>query len=488
MKLILQKYGFLIFVSFFVFLILVFFHFKGLTFFDEGYILNSASRVFHGEVIYRDFDIVYTPVSVWITAFSFLIFGESVFAGRILAFVISLLSVFALYKITRLIINNNSITLISMLMFIAWGPAHINFPWPTNFAICFSLYALLFYLYGNFLKNNLFFTFCAAMSVITFLSKQNFGTGIYLTFLIFVLFSKQNERKKRLLYFLTGTAAVAFPFLIYTFATSSFIPFIKDLYIHTIKKIVLEGSVDTPFLYQNNLIEKYAKLVFYLFPLFLSSIAMYCSLRNKGKFLSVGAAVCVIYLFGIRPITDYNHFVLLLGFSALTLAVIYKYSKNILLNKLVLVIGVSIVVLGFYTAYFYGYYKWEVPLVYDTYYASGSRLGIFVTKSKAEETQQLVNYIDNNTGENDQIFVNYYSPLVYFLTNRRNASRYDYLSPSALPISFQSDTVNVLKNKKVKLVMMHEINKNEDSPIANYIKKNYSLSRTIAGFLIYGLK
>ncbi len=38
-------------------IILIFFHFRGVIFYDEGYILNSALRVAHGEVPYRDFDV-----------------------------------------------------------------------------------------------------------------------------------------------------------------------------------------------------------------------------------------------------------------------------------------------------------------------------------------------------------------------------------------------------------------------------------------------
>src|SRR5260370_5071902 len=90
----------LFFCSIFVFL-LIFFHIRGVIYNDEGYILNSALRILHGQVPYRDFDFAYTPLSIFTTAIFLKIFGVSVFSGRFASFTISLLSAFAMYNILK---------------------------------------------------------------------------------------------------------------------------------------------------------------------------------------------------------------------------------------------------------------------------------------------------------------------------------------------------------------------------------------------------
>src|SRR3990167_9778051 len=76
-----------------------FFFNRGFAYYDEGFILHAAQRVIQGELPYRDFDLIYTPGTVFLTAAAFKIFGESILAGRILSLLVSLLAVYLVYKI-----------------------------------------------------------------------------------------------------------------------------------------------------------------------------------------------------------------------------------------------------------------------------------------------------------------------------------------------------------------------------------------------------
>src|SRR4051812_36697341 len=140
-------------IVWFIFLIicislLIFFHFRGVTYYDEGYIINSALRVVHGQIPYKDFDMVYTPASFVLTAGFLKAFGESLFSERLGALILSVFSLIALVLLVRNITKNNFILIASVLFFISWGPSHINFAWPVMFAVCFLLYAMLFYFLG----------------------------------------------------------------------------------------------------------------------------------------------------------------------------------------------------------------------------------------------------------------------------------------------------------------------------------------------------
>ena len=72
---------------------LLFFHTRGIIFHDGGYILQTAERLVKGEIIYKDFDFVYTPLSVYITAILFKFFGQSVLVERIFSMFLSLIGI-----------------------------------------------------------------------------------------------------------------------------------------------------------------------------------------------------------------------------------------------------------------------------------------------------------------------------------------------------------------------------------------------------------
>ncbi|HYT37011.1 MAG TPA: hypothetical protein VEL49_07485 [Ktedonobacteraceae bacterium] len=141
--------------------------------------------------------------------------------------------------------------------------------------------------------------------------------------------------------------------------------------------------------------------------------------------------------------------------------------------------------LGFYKAYFSNYYKWETPLRYQTYFATNPRLHVFMSQGPAMATEALIKYIDTHTKPGEYIFMNHYAPLVYFLADRRNASRYDYILPNALFPSDQKNTIHELQKKRVRLVITHIFTNNEKTIIADYIRKEYHLDQTSGDYFIY---
>jgi len=470
-------------LSLLIVLLLIFFHFRGIIYYDEGYILNSALRITHGQIPYRDFDMVYTPLSFLGTAFFFHLFGASVFSGRLTALVVSLFSVFAIYKIVIKLTGNKLYTFLSIFFFIAWGPTHINFPWPTMFALCLTLYALLFYQKAIQEKNPKHFFWMGVMAVLIFFSKQNFGAGMIILFLIPVIFLRV-KRLYSILYYIAGLSAITIIALTLMLVTHSFIPFLNNLYVYTFMKIIAEKTIDTPFLYDGTIVVRILKFFFYLSPLIFAGCAFYMTIKKKKQsLLIIPITVAVIYLLGIRPVTDYDHLGPLLAISGMTFPILFLLIENNMLKKFIFFGCIGMVLLGFYTAYFSGYYKWETPLEYNTIFATNPRLHIFMTQETLTKSAQLKQYIDSYTKPNEPIFINYYSPFIYFLADRPDASRYDYISPTAIPLFYQQNTIAILQKKHVRLILA--LGENEQSPIANYIRKNYHLTKKISDYDIY---
>ncbi len=110
--------------------ILIYFHLHGIVIGDEGHILLSSEKILSGMLPYRDFDFDYTPLSIFLTAFSFKALGASVLSSRILMIGLSLLSSLLIFKIVHYSTKNRLYSTLATLLFVSWGPPHINFSSP----------------------------------------------------------------------------------------------------------------------------------------------------------------------------------------------------------------------------------------------------------------------------------------------------------------------------------------------------------------------
>lgn len=473
-------------VSAILILFLLFYsHFKGMTYYDEGYILNAALRVAHGQIPYKDFDMVYTPLSFLVTSGFLKIFGESIFAERVGALFVSLLSIIALILILRLITKNLFLLITSVLFFVVWGPMHINFAWPVMYASCFLLYTILFYLMGIKQKSRKYFFLAGLMTFLVFLSKQNFGAGTVVVLLLSFLFTPLVNKRTYFAYYASGILSMASVFFIQLLVTSSLFPFIENMYLYTLKRVFIDKGLDTPFLYEGNFVARFAKFFFYVSPLIISVICFWILLKKNRKLLFIPLLTAVFYFMGIRPTTDYVHVSPLIALSIVPMVLVLAYLKKEYINNFFIGIFLLYMGIGLYTAYYKGYYQWEAPLKEYTYFSSNPRIHLFLKEEQAKDAEDLQKYVATRTRRGEQIFVYYYAPLVYFITDRSNSTPYDLISTNQLPISYQMKIINLLKQKKIKLVMLHEFNKNEDALVPNYIRKNYRYTKTVAGFLIY---
>jgi hypothetical protein len=74
---------------------------------DEGYFVQQAARVLHGQLPYRDFETLYTPALAYLHAGVFaLTGGPNLLAPRVLAWAARALLVFLLFGLTRPLVRN----------------------------------------------------------------------------------------------------------------------------------------------------------------------------------------------------------------------------------------------------------------------------------------------------------------------------------------------------------------------------------------------
>lgn len=466
--------------------ILIFFHTRGVVIHDEGYIIFSAEKILQGLFPYRDFDFVYTPGSILLTALSFIIFQPSVLASRILMILLSLLSSLLIFKIIILPTKNKIYATLATLLFIAWGPSHLNFAWPVMFSLPMGLLAC--YLLLKFLetrKNHyLFFAGLGAFGV--FVTKQNFGVAILLPVIIFFL--TKSSRKILYIYnFILGYAWGIILFASYLLVTESFSQFIHNFYFYTFRWILEYQSLTTPFLYPDTPAKMVARTGVYLFIPGISIISfVVLYIRRRFHLLLLPIFVISYYLFGIRPTTDYVHIVPLLALAGIPLSLFLRYNISTNVRVFLFLTMSFLIFSGFYTALYKGYYRWDAPLSTHTHYSS-EKIKIFLNEKFKNEFIQLSDIAKAYVSTGDYIYVDSFNPMLYFITNTKEPMKRGYLGSGIDNKEYYKEVIGNLVGKNIRIIILaHRGLKNH--PIESFIVDNYTYLKTVQDFDVYVIK
>lgn len=463
--------------------ILIFFFTRGVITHDEGYILHSSEKILHGLLPYRDFHFVYTPLSLFMTAFSLAIF-PSILSTRILMLLITILSCLLIYRIVILSTNNKTYALFAILLYVSWGPTHINFVWPVNFAIPTALLAINSLLNFSDKRSIYFLFFAGIFSFSVFLAKQNFGIALIFPVITFFLV-KSYRNFSYPLTFIYGYIWGIILFCIYLLLTGSFSFFVTDFYTYTYKRIIVMGSLDTPFIYYDKPLKVLIRTGIYLIPIGVSIAAfILLIIRKRFRLLFIPAFVASFYVVGIRPTTDYVHLTPLLSLCGLPISLLLRYNISSTIKLLIYTLLVVLIFLGFQTALFNGYYKWDQPLIYQNYFYGDSKVLLFINDQQKREFLAIKRLVARHTIPSDYIYINSYTPIFYFVADRIEPTKYNYLHMDVDSNIYYNNLKGSLIGKEVKLIFIkHDSFAN--LPIKEYIKSNYKLLNKIGDNDVY---
>lgn len=488
-----SKYLIIFFVSL---IVLLFFFNRGFAYYDEGFILHAAQRVARGEIVYKDFDFIYTPGAIFLLAAVFKLFGESILIGRILILVVGTLTATFIYYICFKLSKNKLISFLALLIYLSWGPSHINFPWPTIFAFSFGLLAT--YLTG------INPVFSGVFVVVTMLLKQNFGIGVLLSSLLSLMLINKQRKFQKIILFGTGLSAASLVFIFYLFLTDSLKNFLDNILFTNIRVILIDKALSTGF-------PSGLKSLIYLCPGIISLLAVFVAFKQQSKNIIYPLFTLFFYLFGIRPTTDYPHLTILLASTGIPLTVIYLFSTRILdalqkasltrmtfalseversfwlAQNLVKALFLIIIFFGIYTSLWKNYYKWDSPLIKQNYYISHSRVRIFVDQKFKTVIPEITDFVEQKTKKGDYSFVFYNASMFNFLTDRQNPTRYINFSPDlSLGEKREREVINNLKEMKVKLIVTHEPPERWGNPlITDFILKKYQKKKDFFEFSLW---
>jgi 4-amino-4-deoxy-L-arabinose transferase-like glycosyltransferase len=439
------------------FLSQLYFFNRGFTPHDEGNMLHAAQRMLD------------------VLAALFKLFGESILTGRVLMLIINTLTFIVIYKITHIATKKPHLGYFAALLFLSWGPTHINFPWHSMFALLSGVLTMLCLLMAIKFNSQKHYFLSGLTTFLTFLFKQNFGVALLIVNIIFFLTNKNKPGKKAVLSHLLGFTVPALIFEIYLINTSSLVAFINNFYQITISEIVVKGSLTTPFIYEYSFMGL-VKTIFYLLPAILSIFSIIVLFaKRKQNYIFLGFFVFLFYIFGIRPITDYNHLsapMSLVGIP-LILSIAFAGKKNI--QKVLCLAMVGLTALGFYTSLFKGYYRWETPLIKQNIFLDHPRAKIFADKKYSSVISTLSPYIKKYSDKDGYIFAYKHAPMFYFLYDRNNPTQYLSIARGSFADVQKAEIIVQLEKKDVKLVILQAYETGTKDKIINYVLENYTL-------------
>lgn len=473
-----------IFLFFFIVVTLVFFHTRGSIMGDEGYILNSSLKFFNGNFPYRDFTFIYTPGSIFLTALSFMIFSPSILASRILIIIVSLISCFLIYKVSFLATKNPTYGLLSTILFLAWGPTHINFSSPVMFVIPSSfLVAYLFLKYYETKKGHLLLL-AGIASFSVFLFEQNFGFAIIFSVLTYAYYLKTKSGKKDAVKIILGFLWGIIFFTIYLLATDSFPGFVNNYYDFTISRLFTASGQSAWILYVGSFLRIVVKAFLYLLP-FLLSISTVILLLKRRRFhlIFLPVLLFLFYVVSIRQSIDYVHLVPLLSISGILFSILIRYTVVTNFRLVIYLLIFILVAIGFQTAFYKNYYNLDQPLISHNYLNSNSKIDIFLSDKSFNMYNDFLSVIRKSSRHGDYIFVLSYDPMIYFVTDRKDPMRNNILSNKINEEKYNKELLGNLVAKQAPLVI-YKSNQIFSDVIEKYLTDNYKELREIDSFIV----
>jgi 4-amino-4-deoxy-L-arabinose transferase-like glycosyltransferase len=140
-----------------------------------GYSVSPSERVLNGEIPYRDFLYNYTPGMLWVNALLMKAFGVSLLTINYGLLAFKLLTLVALYVVTKKL-TSRWIALVPVALTLSWlGHKYIYGVVPTQYSLLFVLFGLLFMLNYDRTDNRLWLFLSGLAIGVVFLFKYNVG-------------------------------------------------------------------------------------------------------------------------------------------------------------------------------------------------------------------------------------------------------------------------------------------------------------------------
>jgi hypothetical protein len=499
---------------------------------DEGSTAAQALRVVNGELIYRDFFTVVTPGSYYTIAWLFRLFGESLMVLRWTALVTGVLVALVTFGVARRVMAW-PFAAAAALMTTVWGWFLVT---PNYYSLQASLFALI--ALACYLRRWLLLA--GVMVGITAMVKQNVGAYAAVALLASIwasrLFDARWDLKLRVrssAQLIAGIAIVVVPVVLLLIAAGagpylyeswvyyplakypqrfalsypSFHPVLSEHGVMTLADAI--GAVITQRVPEPAAFDIWVKFVIFLpvlvYPLAILGVAVHAyRWRTRGDAIAAreGQALLAIALVGAFlllqswPRADVAHILFGLQPTFIIHAYLLHWSwrglsrlpgPRALVNTAAMAIALTPIALMLWNGY--RRTDWEYAN-YVAHLRAERGAGVAAVPIEAHRIDMVTRYISEHTAPDDPIFVVPWAAGFYFLTDRANPTRIDFMlfdDPEAYPC-----LLSKLEQQPPKYVIYGYTWDVDDkrfrdyaAPVDRYIRSRYTIEAGVDGYEIW---
>lgn len=421
---------------------------KGIVLYDEGYYFHIADRILQGQVPYKDFFLQFPPGYFYFLALFMRIFGEQVIVGRIITLFICLGILYLTFITLDKFKVDTKFKILSFLAISSFGFPLINnvslLAWPS---VLFSLLIVLFFLDRKYLYLGI------SLSLLL-LVKQNLGLYFLLITNLFLILDKVSSNVKvKSLTWINGIVLLStIMWVSYFFLLQSNINRFFEFVTFNSRYLSIY-----PFSYPSLAFLLQPSGIFKLLPYYLPIIFFFILIKefiNDKKNINIFyfSTISLIGFFGtIYPTSDLLHVYPFLGIFLVSSSLFFYKNKMFRYWRILVLI---LIATGFYLTLFKEYYRYQPQYRYQKTRLDLPRTqNMFIDEPLATDLATLNLFFNINTKKGDYVLSYPFSPMLYFIFDRKNPSYYSIYYPGYLTGNQERSVIADIKNKNVRYII-----------------------------------
>ncbi len=481
---------------------------------DWGGIVVAAERFLNGDVFYKDFSIVYTPGIYLYTALAFKIFGVELQSALVAWSFIRAVNCFLFYLLGRKFFQHKIAMVLPFILWIIPGPIH------KSFLVFFYLLHLIIFLKLLASNNKALYLSSGLVAGISFIFRLDllplFGITLFVVESLKLIKPIKSESWKALIItsiknlsiFCVGTILSILPLVLYLTYNSVLTEAVNQ----TLSFLGRERSgmfslppISKIFSWNMWDFSKYA-VVFVPFGIsILLLVEIIEDIRIK-RFGHIDKLFLVLFVYGLLSLHQVLRwpwagrlFQILPPFIIADIYIIVRhyinrdsesikkppviYSIFMLTTNLVLF---SLIIGSLTMSDMYTNNSILLRLTNRTL-LSTPKVTVHTTEKEAEEIYKLLDIIKTETVNDEYIYIVQYYPMYYFMTDRRNATRYYFLEAYVYSEEKQLKVIKDLEDKNVRFIISgpNHPETPEATILNEYLNEHFKIIEKIGKKVIY---
>jgi hypothetical protein len=467
---------------------------------DEGFLAYSAVRVLDGQIPNRDFVSLQPPLSFYTVAIVFKFFGTSLITLRMLGLCIYTVIVLLVYMIARHL-TGRILALTAAILAAMLGMPYFRFiPFAVWHGIVASLMTMLLILKFAATNHRRWAFLAGVTTALTILSRHDQGFYLVIAILIYALTIKFAGREKlntgRMLgFWAAGTAAIIIPLTIYWIICGALPYMFRQLIVFPLTTYAKTGSLPFPVFhagapFKANLLAG----LFYLPPLVEGLMIIWllvCFIRRRFYIghasIAFVSIISILFYCQVLVRSDLYHLLITLPPFFILLAcgveVVSKAS-----NKRRISTGITFVILAITASFLLYVMSVFLPSGdVDMKTISLKRGGVRIMTPSALFVEHIISIIQEYSEPGEPILCLPYQPMFYFLSERRNPTRWNYIWPGDQTIEdYQQLIEQAEADQPAAVVLLKRERMLRYAPaILDYVDKKYRMVQDYNSITFY---